>query len=279
MKTGCIIQARNTSSRLPKKVMKYLPFDSNITVLEHVIARVKKSQNVDTIIIATTTNSDDDSICELAHKLGVKYFRGSEDDVLSRYYLAAKENKLDQVIRITSDCPCLDSELLDELILFHRENRFDYSSNSYTRTLPHGMDAEIMEFRLLEEAYENANTKFEKEHVTPYIYSTNRDKFNIGIFTKNYSENVPEIRVTLDTYDDYMLLGAVFDYLRDTPNFGVDDIINLFENKPWLYKINSSIVQKKKLDTFELQKEEAIKVLKKQELELVANFLSDNNES
>ena len=126
MKIGAIIQARMGSTRLPEKVMKNL---QGKTVLEHVIERVTQSKLIDEIIIATTTHERDAVIESEALRCGVKAFRGSEDDVLSRYYYAAKENNLDVVVRITSDCPLIDPIVLDEIINFYLKNNYDIVSN------------------------------------------------------------------------------------------------------------------------------------------------------
>ncbi|MGL5099740.1 MAG: cytidylyltransferase domain-containing protein, partial [Fusobacteriaceae bacterium] len=119
MKIVCVIQARSTSSRLPNKVLLKLPYGENKIVLEQVIDRVRKSKKIDEIVIATTVNESDNQIQKVCEKNNIKFYRGSEDNVLSRYYEAAKENGADLVMRITSDCPCIDFEILDKLIEKH----------------------------------------------------------------------------------------------------------------------------------------------------------------
>ena len=135
MKIGAIIQARTASTRLPGKVLKELPCGSGITVLEQVIRRLKGSSRIDDIIVATTKDVEDEKIVEIADKEGVGWFRGSRDDVLSRYFLAAGENDLDIIVRITSDCPCMDPEVVDCVIeSYVRGERMDYVSNTLKRT-------------------------------------------------------------------------------------------------------------------------------------------------
>jgi len=169
MKIAAIIQARTFSTRLPGKVLKELPYASSITCLEQVIRRLKKSKKLNDIIIATTKEKTDNEIVDIAKKEDVKYFRGSKENVLSRYYFAAKENNIDLIVRITSDCPCIDADITDLTIDKHINKMADYTSNSLTRTCPHGLNVEVFKFNALEKAYKNAIKDYEKEHVTPYI--------------------------------------------------------------------------------------------------------------
>jgi spore coat polysaccharide biosynthesis protein SpsF len=267
MKIGAIIQARSGSSRLPKKVLKPLPYGSDITVLQQVIRRVKRSLSLDEIIVATTTKSQDDAIVHIAEKEKVKTFRGDEKDVLSRYYFAAKEHNLDVIVRITSDCPCIDPRVVDRVVLTHLKEEADYTSNTLKRTYPHGLDVEVISFKALEEAFCKATKPFEREHVCPYIHTTNREKFKLVNVEAPPHLRAPDIRITLDTEEDYALLCAVFDYLYpETPFFGGEEIVNLFREKPWLKLINRKVVQKKTFLSEEEELKEALKVLNLQEL-------------
>lgn len=278
MFTGAIIQARMTSTRLPKKVLKELPFGSGETVLSQVIKRVKASTKIEKIIIATTTDKEDDEVEAAALKENVVVFRGSTENVLERFYLAAKENNLDTIVRITSDCPCIDPAVIDDVLFFHYDEKNDYTSNTQHRSFPHGLDVEAFSFIALQDAYENAKEKYETEHVTPYIYRTHRDKFRIGNVESGY--NRPDIRITVDTIEDYTLLCAVYDYLYEKKElFGLDEIIELFSEKPWLLDINKKIVQKKAFNTIEEEIREAIKILELQEMKktlgILKNYLRD----
>lgn len=274
MKIGCIIQTRLSSTRLYKKVLLELPNGSGVTVLENVVRRVKISKKISEIIIATTINRLDDKIEEEAIKLGVKFYRGSEDNVLERYYLAAKRENLDYIIRVTSDCPCIDSDIIDEIIEKHLKEENDYTSNTLKRSYPHGLDVEIFNFKVLEEAYKNSTEKFEKEHVTPYIYKTSVENYKIGELVVEESYFSPNIRVTLDTKEDYTLLQAVYDYLyKDNEYFTYKEIVKLFEKKRWLYEINSSIEQKKVCKNLEEEIKEAMKLLEKQDLNRAKDYL------
>lgn len=275
MKIGAIVQARTSSTRLPEKVLKNLPYDSNITVLEQVIRRLKKSNMLNEIIVATTTDEDDEKIVNIAKKEKVPWFKGSKDNVLERYYLAAKKNNLDIVVRITSDCPCVDHDIVDLIIENHLKLNLDYTSNTLIRTFPVGLDVEVINFNTLKKCYNDAEGDLEKEHVTTYVHK-NPDLFkteNIKASDKLYG---PYIRVTLDTEEDYALLCAIFDYLYKNDNyFKSEDIIKLFNDKPWLELINKKIMVKKSFETFEDEFIEAIKLLELQELKRVKKFLEE----
>jgi len=244
-KIGAIIQARSSSERLPGKVIKDLPNGSGVTVLSQVVKRLKKSKKLTIIIIATTTRRDDDRIVNVAKREKVPYYRGSVDDVLARYYFCARKNKLDIIVRITGDCPCIDPGIVDLNIKQHIEERADYTSNTIKRTFPHGLDVEVFNFDTLEKAYKNAKKNYEKEHVTPYIYQ-NPCIFKVAQVKASKKLFAPDLRVTLDTKEDYTLLSLVFDYLyQKNKDFCAKDIIDLFQKKPWLKQINKRVIQKR----------------------------------
>jgi spore coat polysaccharide biosynthesis protein SpsF len=274
MKIGCIIQARTSSTRLPEKVLKELPFNSGTSVLQQVIRRVKKSSKVNIVIVATTEDTEDKKITEVALKENVLCFRGSKENVLERYYLAARENKLDHVIRITSDCPCIDPGLIDQFIEEHLKKNADYTSAPAGSRYAHGLDVEVMKFSALEKAYQEAKENFEKEHVTIFMYRSRPDLFKLHTVFVPEEFRDQDIRITLDTIDDYTLLCAVFDYLYSRNEyFGVKEIFDLFKEKPWLKNINSNVLQKKIFNTLAEEAEEAVKILKLSDLNRSAQFL------
>lgn len=240
MKVVCIIQARMGSTRLPGKIMLDL---CGKTVLGHIIERVKKVENIDEIVVATTTKEDDILIVEETLKYGVKVFRGSEEDVLSRYYYAAKENEADVVVRITSDCPLIDPEVTQKTIDYYLRNKdnFDYVSNTLERTFPRGLDTEVFSFKQLEVAYSKAKEKYQREHVTPFIYENSNNIF----YYKN-DIDYSKYRWTLDTKEDFELISKIYEELyKEQHDFYFKDIIELFRIKPELFNINSHIEQKK----------------------------------
>jgi len=270
-----IIQARISSTRLPGKVLKKLPYASSITCLEQVIRRLKKSKRLNGIIIVTTKEKEDNEIIDIAKKGDIKYFRGSKENVLSRYYFAAKENNIDLIVRITSDCPCVDADITDLIIDDHINKIADYTTNSLIRTYPHGLDVEVFNFNALERAFKNAKEDYEKEHVTPYI-NRNPQIFKINEIKAPKELYAPDIRVTLDTEEDYTLLCAVFDYLYPKNEyFNTYDIVNLFKEKPWLKLINKKMIQKKIFNTLEEELKEAVKILDLQDLNKARDFIRE----
>jgi spore coat polysaccharide biosynthesis protein SpsF len=274
MKTGIIIQARTSSVRLPGKILKKLPYNSKISALEQVIRRAISSKKADNVIIATTDRGEDDIVVKIAENANVSYYRGDRDNVLERYYFAAKKYDIDLIVRITSDCPCIDPVIIDNLIDFHIDSGSDYTTNVLKRTFPHGMDAEAITEKVLEKAYIGATEHFEREHVTPYIYRSHPEDFRISIIEASGDLYRPDIRITLDTEEDYALLCAVFDYLYSKNNlFTVDDIVELFNQKPWLLMINKKIRQKQIFDTLDEELAEAIKILNLQDLRRAVDLL------
>ena len=154
------------STRLPGKVLMEL---EGKPLLQRVVERVKRAKKIDEIIIATTKNKEDKKLTEFAEKLKVKSYAGSEDDVLDRYYQAAKKFGAENIVRITSDCPLIDPEIVDDIISYYLNNDFDYVSNTISPTYPDGLDTEVFSFKALERAWKEAKKGFEREHVTPYI--------------------------------------------------------------------------------------------------------------
>ena len=272
MKIGAIIQARNSSTRFPKKVLKPLPFDSDVCVLQQVIRRVSKSKFIDEIIVATSTDLEDEEIVDIAKKEDVKYYQGSLNNVLERYYKAATENDLDIIIRITSDCPCVDAEIIDKVIFSHLDSDADYTSNSLKETFPRGIDCEVINYDVLKRTYNEASHHYEKEHVTPFIYKSHPEEFKINSYFEN--EDNSKIRITLDTPQDYSLLCSIYDYLYEKNNFfSLNDILSLLEEKPWLKIVNEDIIQKKVCSNLSEEIQEAINLCKKQDLKKAKDFI------
>lgn len=235
---GAIIQARTSSSRLPRKVLRELPYGSGITVLQQVIRRTKRAKNIDQIIVATTIDKEDVAIVEIAEEENVLWFRGSLENVLERYFLVAQKHSMDHLVRITSDCPCIDPEIVDIVIERHLQKKADYTSNAVIRSYPDGFDVEVITFEALISAYQNAKTKFDQEHVTSFVQNAPH-RFKLVHVQAPQELVAPRRRVTLDTEEDYALLCVVFDYLYEkNPNFSVLDVMKLFERKPWLDLIN-----------------------------------------
>lgn len=238
MKIVAIIQARMTSTRLPGKVLKEV---NGEPLLQHMLNRLKRSEKIDEIVVATTINEADNSIVELCHALGVKTYRGSESDVLSRYYECAKEAEADVIIRMTSDCPVIDPIIVDQIVEFYLANKTDYVSNSIERSYPRGMDTEVFSFKALEKAYVFGIDEVEREHVTPYIYR-NTEQFEIKSYS--YREDESEYRLTVDTIDDFKLIVWLISSFEDD-YYTLEDILEFLKANPEMAKINFHIEQKK----------------------------------
>ncbi len=242
MKTGVVIQTRMGSTRLPGKVMLDL---CGKPVIQHVIERISQSKEIDDIVIATTTLEQDKIIVKEAERNCVKWFRGSEEDVLSRYYHAAKENNLEIVVRVTSDCPLIDPYVTDNIVRYFKENKHDIVTNASadlrTRTYPRGLDTEVFSFKALEDAFNNAREKYQREHVTPYLYENANSIYYYKDIT-DYSK----YRWTLDTEEDLELIRTIYKYLyKGEHNFYYRDIIKLLEVYPEIAKLNETVEQKK----------------------------------
>ncbi len=237
-KITAIVQARIGSTRLPGKVMKLL---CGKPVLRQVADRLKHSKKIDEIIVATTTLQEDDLIENFCLENKINYFRGSSQNVLSRYYNAAKKYNAKFIIRVTSDCPFIDPVVIDKMIdVFENENKtgikIDYLSNTLHRTFPKGLDAEIFSFDSLKKAYEQAATDYDKEHVTPFLYN-NPHLFKL----KNYLNDTDysSFRLTLDTPADYNLINRIYELLYK-PNelILLDDLIDIIKNNNEIKKLH-----------------------------------------
>ena len=233
-----IIQARMGSRRLPGKVLMDL---GGATVLSRVIHRLERSQQIAKIVVATTSLPEDEVIVSECERLRVTCFRGSENDVLDRYYQAVRSHSADAVVRITSDCPLIDPELVDETIRVFENEHADYASNVSPRTYPRGLDAEVMTSSALERAWREARELHEREHVTPYLYEHPKT-FRLASVSGDVDHS--HYRWTLDTPGDLELLRAVYFRFHNRDDFHWQDVIALMEREPGLAELNSQVLQK-----------------------------------
>lgn len=241
MHIAAIVQTRTGSTRLPGKVM-YPLFGKS--VLGHVISRLQRSRLLDDILVATTRLAQDDCIVEEANRYLAGVYRGSEDDVLDRFHEAALVAGCDWIVRITSDCPLVDATIVDAMLaqLCKEADDIDYLSNTLHRTFPRGLDVEVFSLRVLLDASAKARLKSEREHVTPYIHG-NPGQYRLRSFTTptDYSA----WRWTLDTHEDWILIQEIYARLYPAkPDFHWRDVIQLFQEEPWLASINRGVVQK-----------------------------------
>ena len=233
-----VIQARMSSTRLPGKVM--LPLAGKPLIIR-MQERINLSRYAGEIVIAITDDESDDQLVKLCKQNNLNIFRGHSLDLLDRHYKAAKEYNAELVIKIPSDCPLIDPEIIDKVIQYYISNRdkFDFVSNLHPPTYPDGNDVEIMSFKVLENAWINAKKDFEREHTTPYIWE-NPDKFRIGnlVWETGFDYSMTH-RFTIDYKEDYEFIKKVYDELyEDNNRFGLKDILELLEKKPEIKKIN-----------------------------------------
>jgi len=240
-KIAAIIQARITSTRLPGKVLMDI---EGKPMLWHVINRLKLSKKINEIILAIPNTKENDILEKFAKDNKVKYFKGSEEDVLSRYYEAAKEFKSDIVVRITSDCPLIDPQVVDLVIEKHLNSGADYTSNVLQRTFPRGLDIEVFNFKVLEKTQKEARKNYQREHVTPYICE-NPKIFKLQNIKAKGKLRRPELRLTVDTKEDLKLIREIYRHLYKLRKiFYTEEIIDLFNNHQELIKINEKVRQK-----------------------------------
>lgn len=242
MKTVAIIQARTGSSRLPGKVLADI---AGRSMLERVVRRASRARNLHQVVVATTTESTDQPVVNLCQRMGVDAFRGSEGDVLDRTFRAARNHGAEVVVRITSDCPLIDPQVVDLVIdslNTHppKDSPPDYASNTMERTFPRGLDTEAMTFEALEHAWREAEEPYQRVHVTPYFYQ-NPDRFRLLSVTAE--ENFSAHRWTVDTAPDLELIRAIYGRFTDD-TFNWREALELVEGEPELADINRQTNQK-----------------------------------
>lgn len=223
MKVVAIVQARMGSSRLPGKVLKKV---LNKSLLDYQMERIKRTKLIDEIVIATTLNPIDDVLVQFCESRSIPYYRGSEQDVLSRYYEAAILFDADVIVRLTADNPLIDPEIIDRTVAeFLSDNTLDYASNTIERTYPRGMDTEVFSFALLEKLNTVATSPSNREHVTSYI-SEHPTLFRIKQVKDDKNES--RFRLTVDTPKDFLIISQITEILyKKCPYFSYDDILSL----------------------------------------------------
>lgn len=242
LKVGIIIQARMGATRLPGKVMKNLAGRPD---LWWVAQRCKKSQLAGKVIVATSREKEDDVIYNFCQNEKINVFRGSLTNVLERYYECAKKYQLDIIVRVTADCPLIDTIIIDESIKLFLKTKVDYVSNCLNRIFPRGLDCEVFSFLALERAYHEAKTAEEKEHTTSYIVKNCR--------TLSYTvpkEYHGQYRLTIDEEEDYNLLFQIYEIFspkNSTKIIDVKEVIKFLNDHPEIARVNKQIEQKKSI--------------------------------
>jgi spore coat polysaccharide biosynthesis protein SpsF len=239
MRTVAVIQARMGSTRLPGKILKEV---AGRPLLDYMLERVRRAKSLDAVLIATTTSPQDDVLERFCRERGVLCHRGSEDDVLDRYYGAARAADAGTVVRLTSDCPVMDPRVIDDVVGEFRQSGCDYVANTAPppTTYPDGMDVEVFSFAALERAWKEAQKPSEREHVTFYFWK------NPGLFKtrrRELPEDLSRFRLTLDYPQDLELLSRLLAELYPgNPAFSMADAVDFLRKNPQLHAINADIV-------------------------------------
>jgi spore coat polysaccharide biosynthesis protein SpsF len=237
MKATAIIQARMTSTRLPGKVLMKV---MGRPLLSYQIERLRFSKIIDKIIIATTTNKEDNPIVELARKEGLAFYRGSENDVLGRYYQAAKKYNVVHIMRLTADCPLIDPDICNSIADPYFENGIDYIRTG--ETFAEGLDCEIIGFGALAKAWLEAKLKAEREHVT--LYLRNHPELFKTMIKENETDD-SRYRLTVDVERDFLVVEAILEnlYNGNDSYFTVREIKSYLDSHPEVYRLNSDIIR------------------------------------
>ncbi|MER3422660.1 MAG: aminotransferase [Nitrospiraceae bacterium] len=234
-----IVQARMGSTRLPGKVLAEI---AGRPMLWYVVERVRRARTVDKVVVATTGNSEDDAIAAFCADNCIQCFRGSEMDVLDRFYQAAKHFGADVVVRITGDCPLIDPEVVDKVVGTYLEGDYDYVSNTLRYTYPDGLDVEVFSFEALERAWKEAHLASHREHVTPYIRTSG--KFRVFNVENEIDLSKENLRWTVDDPADLEFVRAVYSRLgRGQRPFGLTDVLQLLKREPYLMEINKKAIR------------------------------------
>jgi len=234
MKIVAMVQARMSSTRLPGKVLKFI---IGKPIIELLLTRLSQSSELDKIIVVSSKESQNDQLQYVVESLGYQCIRGSEKDVLKRFYMAAKLVDADVVVRITGDCPIVDPALIDRCIQGFNKSQVDYFSNTDPSTFPDGLDIEVMSFSSIERANNETSSEFDREHVTPYI--RNSDSFSKA--SKQHAEDLSNQRWSVDEPEDLVVVTNIFEYFSPNILFGWKQVLKLRKSQPNLFKENQQI--------------------------------------
>ena len=217
-KSTIMIQARTGSERFPKKVLAKI---EGKPLLWHVINRVKHVHGAEQIILITTSNEEDKILMDIAEMSQIQVFAGDEKNVLNRHYQCAKKFDADPIIRITADCPLIDPEVVDKILVKYKTRKYDFCSNCLPYTLPDGLDTEIFSFQVLEKIIKNAKSNFEKEHVTVYIRNHLKE---FRIFNFENDEDFSNFRWTVDFPEDLEVVKRIYELMKPKDVFSFQEV-------------------------------------------------------
>lgn len=236
MKIVAIVQARMGSTRLPNKVMRPI---CGTPMIELILSRLSRARELNQIIVATSEVKSNQRLVDHVSSLGFSCEQGKENDVLDRFVKAAKSHKADVVVRITGDCPLVDPSLVDESIQKFIKAEVDYFSNTNPPTYPDGLDVEIFTMAALEKAWKETKSLYNREHVTPYLRETGR----FQIASMQNSEDLSDLRWTVDEISDFVVIEKVFKYFHPNTNFSWQDVLELQRQQPNLFDTNQHLIR------------------------------------
>lgn len=234
MKVVAIVQARMGSTRLPNKVMRLI---TGVPMIELLLRRLARAQEVDEIVVATSDADINAPLVAHVESLGVRCFRGSENDVLARYHGAAKSANADVVIRITGDCPLVDPEIVDLCVRKFHETGVDYFSNVAPPTFPDGLDTEVFSFAALDRGFHEATRPYDREHVTPYL----RESGQFATASVSHSEDLSALRWTVDELADFKVISRVFESFAPATDFSWNEVVELEQQHPEMFAENQDL--------------------------------------
>lgn len=236
MKTIAIVQARMGSTRFPNKVMRTI---AGVPMIELLLRRLSKARRIDQIILATSTDPRNQPLIDHVRKLGYEVFQGSENDVLDRYYQAAKPHQPDTVVRITGDCPLIDPDLVDQVIAEYEAQGVEYMSNTRPPTFPDGLDTAVFSFAALQRAHQEATSSYDREHVVPYIREPGRYRMGNLSHSVDYSAE----RWTVDEAADFEVITNVFSRFHPRTDFSWLEVMALRQQQPELFQANQNLIR------------------------------------
>lgn len=233
-----ILQARMSSNRLPGKVLRPL---LGQPMLARQLERINRAKRIDKVVVATSTEPSDDAIAKTCEQLGQACFRGSLNNVLSRFYHCAEQYKPQHVVRLTADCPLIDPEVLDEVLELHLKGGFDYTTNAFPRTYPDGLDVEVMTMDALSNMHSRADQPDQLEHVTMFIRQHPQE---FTIKELHCPQDLSHHRWTVDHEEDFILVEQIFKQLYETdPGFDYQQVLALLEQDPTLFNLNHHLLE------------------------------------
>jgi spore coat polysaccharide biosynthesis protein SpsF len=242
-----IIQARMGSSRLPGKVLHDIGGEP---MLSRVVVRARRAQTVGQVVVATTDDLGDDPVAEFCQSRGFPCFRGDPLDVLDRYYQAARLFGAKTIVRLTGDCPLIDPGEIDRTVRAFFAANVDFAANRlpppWKRTTPIGMDTEVITFKALERAWQEADARYAREHVMPYLYE---EPGRFKILLVDHDLDLGGVRLTVDTEADLMLIRQIYANFGFGDEFTLEDVLALLDARPELQQINASVAHKSFKDT------------------------------